>query len=390
MSEVSGSDQGLNLTSATAQLAERWNARGPEADDDAGNDAGRQELDSSRADLDNQERSEDDELRDALLSKDDDAGATDEERPEGGPDDEQQTDSATLESLDFDTIAADYGIDKNQLMQVLRHSVRSGDDEREVGMHELVMGYQRGREHETAMQTLTREREAFNADVQARTQRLDAVETQVNAALQMAASQQQLEIDAVNQQYSTVDWAQLRISNPAEFAARRQEYESALRGAAERRQQTEHQIATTVHELNAARETQRKEAIERGQRELPKLIPSWSDPKVAHAEGTELSAYLAAEFGASDEDVQSILDPRALRLAYDSWQLHKLRAAAAEARENNRAGGAKPAQPGRQQSPQFRRRRAQARRVNDADQRLRETGRQEDATAALSQRWANR
>lgn len=386
MSEQAAGD-GLNLTDATAQLADRWNNRAPE-EPDAGVEPAQVERADAQAERDDPPQSDVDELRDALLAAEQSDEVAD-EPDDDGPTNEQGAAEA-LERLDFDTVAADYGIDKNALMQLLKHPVRVGDDEREVGMHELVMGYQRGREHEAATAELNRRREAFDADVQARTQKLEAAETQVVVALQMAERHHALEVEAINAQYDNVDWQSLRTTNPAEFAARRTEYELALRGAADRRQQTETAIGSTVRELEAQRDAQRMEAIKIGRAEMPKLIPTWSDPNVAQAEGEELSQYLQAEFGASAEDIESILDPRALRLAYDSWQLSKLRGAAAEARKTKQGGTTKPATPGRSASPQFRRRRAQARRVNEADARLKQSGRQEDATRALSQRWSGR
>lgn len=286
--------------------------------------------------------------------------------------------------LTVDDLARDYGLDKNELMQRVRHPVKVGDEEKEVGLHELIMGYQRGREHEAAMAAVDRDRARWEADKTQKESLLNAAAAQLSTQSGILDRMFDQEESDLHARYDPTVMAQLRVTNPAEFSARSTEHQLALQAVQQRRSQAHEEIQRGQQQLSQVHSQQQAEQQANARQELVKLIPSWSEPEKFEAEGAELAQYLQREFGATEEQIAGIYDARILRLAYDSMQLNRLRSKASEVRK---APPAPVAQPGQQASPgaaRFRRKRAQ---VEQARQRLRETGKLDDASAALAERW---
>ena len=372
MSEVRNVREG-SVTDVAARLAARW----------AENTAGDAEVTEATAEPAETAPEAPQAATEEAAAPEVEAHGSDEE----GTDSEvEQVDHPTR--LDVDAMANDYGMDKNEFMQTVRQVVRVGDEETEVGLHELVTGYQRGREHQAQMDALERRQKAWEAEQSQKREALEHAGRSVAAVMDVVNNSFTAEEQSIHDRYGHTDWSRLRGENPGEYSARWTEYQTALAGVGQRRQAAEHQIAQGMQAMQAEQQKQYQERLERSRKELPRYIPAWSDAGVAQREAQELASYAKDVLGASDADIASIVDARALKLLHDSWTLHKLRAAGEEVK----AAPAKvaPAPPGRTVSPGFARRRTVRKQVESAEGKLRESGKLDDAASALSARWEAR
>ena len=127
----------------------------------------------------------------------------------------------------------------------------------------------------------------------------------------------------------------------------------------------------TEHERQE-QERQASAALEQARAQLPDLIPAWKDAKTAEKERPEIAKYLLSEGYAPDE-VNSVSDPRAVKLVRKAWLYDQLIAQKKQAKPVV----TKVTQPGASRKPS-----------SDIDRkkqmsRLQQTGRLEDAVGIL-------
>lgn len=161
--------------------------------------------------------------------------------------------------------------------------------EGEATLSELLATHQIGEASAERLESLKAEESAFKAD---RQQQMDAYSEQLNQA---AALVQGLEKQFTDQ-FSQVDWNELRQTDPAEFAAKQQE-----------KVQVEQQLGaykTQIHEsYNNQLNTQYQEILQRESGKILDRIPEWSDAELASKEKSGIREYLLTqEFDPSEID----------------------------------------------------------------------------------------
>ncbi len=146
------------------------------------------------------------------------------------------------------------------------------------------------------------------------------------------------------------------------------------REAAARLRQT---VAALIARDRAEAQHQTLRAIESGRTRLPELIPEWRDEATMRREAGAIRTMLAdAGFGA--DEIASLVDPRAVALLRDAWRWKQAEAAKPGLRR--KAAEAPSLRPGAVERAEG------GRREQDLSQRLRRSGRIEDAAALFRHR----
>lgn len=301
-----------------------------------------------------------------------------------GPIEDQEQELA--DRISVDELAADYGVDKNQFMTALRHTVSTKDGDQEVNLHEALMGYQRGKEHESQMQALEAQRKAFEAETSQKRAQLDGAMSQIQNTAKVVDSMFSQEEQDVQGRYSHTDWARLRASDPGEYSARWTEYQTALQSIATRRQGAYGELQTAANEIQNAQQQAMQERIQEGQKMLTKLIPSWTDEDTKAKEAPKVVKHLK-DMGVTDDELGRMTDARIYRLAHDSMRLRELLANADHVRTQAAAPKTAAVKPGVKTSPKTLRRRQARKETIAIRERLKKTGKQEDAVSALTSQW---
>ena len=163
---------------------------------------------------------------------------------------------------------------------------------------------------------------------QAADQRLDDAKTKAKTILEAAESKS----EALNEKFITadtllanlnnslqsnfeaVDWAKLRTKDPAEYAAKKRDFDD--RAAHIERMRTDAVAAYQSGQAERQQEAQKKQqdylTLE-GQK-LQDSLPEWSNPKTAKAEKKQIAEYLI-EAGYSQDELTAASDHRAIIMA---------------------------------------------------------------------------
>jgi len=150
--------------------------------------------------------------------------------------------------------------------------------------------------------------------------KLAEIESQSQAKIQQLDDLANIAWGDLNAQYQSIDWAQLRVEDPAEFAAKSQEF-----------QQRNAQIQSMFAQLQQQRTSQTQErnqtTLKNEGEKLLRAIPEWSDAGVAEKDRAAIRKF-AGSVGFSSDEVNTLSDHRAVvvlrkAMLYDQLQQTK-------------------------------------------------------------------
>ncbi len=250
-------------------------------------------------------------------SQDDDQTAddADEESSDQSGDSVQDADGDDNQDTEITTLAqlAEAPAVDEKLIAEPQHTFKADGSDVTVQLGELTAGYQRDANYRRQTQELAETRRALEADYAQRGQHYEGQLAQLGQVLKQG---EQLLVGEIN----TAEMQALRVSNPAEWAARREELQQRIQqvqGLYSYASQQYDQY-TTQQATNA--QAQLGELRRQEMENLQLAIPDWSD----EARG-KLSGYLDTSYGYSAEDLSNVFDSRLIVIAnkarlYDEMQ----------------------------------------------------------------------
>lgn len=289
-------------------------------------------------------------------TSEEEAPETDEEEVEDPAPEDDEADP------DDESASEDDETDADEAPREKTIRVKLDDEERDVPLKDLVLGYQRGQNYE---QKAARAREAQ--------EKADAILAEATQAR-----------DRYSQQLSTLegllsqedpDLQKLKEADPTRYLIATRDRDEALK-----RIQAEQ---ARVVEEQRKHEHQRylKWAQAEGAK-VPSLIPAWRDESRAKSEAPKVAAF-ARQMGFTDEEIRRGLGARELRVLRDAW-LHNEGRKVKDKKVPQRT--AKPVTAGKPQTKAESTGRAE----RDAFQRLKREGTAEAGVAALLARSKKR
>lgn len=358
------------ITGASARLAEKWSV----SEEGVSDDAPRDEADTADERVehleagDTSEHGTEDQLQEGL--------------EEGGEDDGGV---AYFTSIDDISDAAGYG--KNEFMQHMHVPVRdpATGESREVNLHELVQGYQRGTRHSEEMGQVEQARAQLQQqDSQLRQQwqqRFDTFKGDTAVATAYLEDQEK----AVDEHFQSVDWDRVRAENPGEFAALQTNWQQAKDQIQQARTKLREEYVAAATQHQRMVQEQRQTYIREQQAELVRRRPEWRDEGKRKADGAAIAEYLATSYAATPDELANMYDARYLDIAWKAMQYDKAKKGAADTTKSVQTQGGL-LRPGAGRARATGRPTLQ-RRASESRSRLQRSGKQHDAVAALSDRW---
>lgn len=176
------------------------------------------------------------------------------------------------------------------------YTVKVRGEEKQVTLRELQDGYSRTEDYRAKTAEVAEQRravEAKNAEIAARASQLDALLTQAP-------------FDPVLAEGQKTDWAALARDNPAEYVARKEQFES--------RQSYWRQVA---QHAQASRLQAAQAALAEGERRMAEMVPEWKDEAKRKELATGISKTLES-YGFKAEEYGQVSDPRILLVARDA------------------------------------------------------------------------
>ena len=292
------------------------------------------------------------------------------EEPEGEPTPEEETPSEvpiqTLQEL----------IEHNEYdpewVQSLKVPVKVNGQESAEPLAELVKSYQ-----------IRKATDAVLAEAKEKSKELDRQKSAFAESLQVTIAIREEESAALDELTKKTDWAKLRSDDPAEYSARKADIEDRRQKLEARKQKAvqSFQKAQQAHMEQVQNELRQRVQTESAQ--LLEKIPEWRDPEKAKVERTKLSEYLIGQ-GYTEEEIAQAYDHRlvvGLRKAM-LWDEHQAKSDVAKKKVAKVPKVLKPGAPKPKEQ-------ISREKVDQARQRLRSSGKLDDAYALLKARRGN-
>jgi len=237
-----------------------------------------------------------------------------------------------------------------------------------------------GKEHEVTLEDLTQSY-SFRAHNTQKSQELAAARQEADADAVAGRESREVygqRLQSLEQALASIypqepDWDTLEVEDPTRFATesakwtRHQQKMDALH--AERKRVYDEQVTDQTQQLEEYKADQSKRMME--------AIPEWSKPEVLKTEQAKVYSYAQDALGFSDDEINSIIDHRAVVAIRKAMLYDELKTKGRKVRKGQKSTGVL--------KPGTRRRRvkAGAKRTQAARRRLSESGSVRDASALL-------
>lgn len=275
----------------------------------------------------------------------------------------------TAEAVEDETVEAEETDEDEEETETPRYTVKVDGEEVEVDLPELLKSYSYTAHNTRTAQKLAEERKAFETEAKEARELIEQYRA-VLPKLEKAAEKE------LEDEFAGIDWKALRREDPAQFTELRAAYDvkqeqlAAVR--AEREAEQAKQQEEEAKEFNAA--------VQREHESLMSKVPEWKDEMKRNEELAKIAEFAQKTLGFAPEDLASMYDHRAilgLRLAYKGAQVEAnvegAKRKVSEARKSAAPGKGKDKNPN-PASDKF----------NSARERLKKSGREDDAAAALA------
>lgn len=241
--------------------------------------------------------------------------STDEEESESDDDDESEESEESDEEGD-DTWSSVLGVSEEKLSfdedgNLTGIKIKVDGKESTMKLDEVIAGFQTNRHNTQKSQALAEDRKAFDEErttsKQEYTSKLEQAE-QLNSILERK----------LLSDYEGVDWNNLRASNPAEYAALRQDYASKAqeiqhaKSVIDQEKQIEHQ------ELLVENQGRQIEYLKQQHGKMIENNPTWADESTRKKDMGALASFLEESYGFSDNDLKYVQDARLIELIKDA------------------------------------------------------------------------
>ena len=239
--------------------------------------------------------------------------------------------------------------------------------EMQVPLDELLSGYQRGSSFTQKSQALADERNAFGGQQQALAQ-----ERQTYASV-LQQLRQQMESAA----QPNIDWDTLERQDPLQYLKLKQ----MERDRGEQIQAVQEEQVRMQQLLQGQQSEELEKRLSQERTMVLEKIPEWSDSDLQADEQRKLLEY-GKTLGFSDEELGQIYDHRALIALRDAWRYNKLTNGEKIQTAKSKIGSAKA---GNKETS----RRVRSRKQKAMRQKLRDTGKVDDAAALFGELLAD-
>lgn len=236
------------------------------------------------------------------------------------------------------------------------YTVKVDGKEMQVPLDELLKGYSRTADYTRKTEALAHERKAFHAEAE------QVKEERAQYAQLLPALAQQLQASLPQQPNPA-----LRETDPLAYVLEKDKYEEAVG-----------RLNAAFSELQRVQAQQTEEQVKQlwasvaeGRKKLPDLIPAWKDEKAYERDRPKLREY-AKKLGYSDNEIDQAYDPRAVASLWKAMRYDELVArrpkpdVPLEKAIRPTTAVVAPAARGARQSQEARKRLAQSGRVEDA------------------------
>ena len=302
------------------------------------------------------------------------ASAPETPAPEAAPEPADESQPVQLSTLS--ELAEHLGVEVGDLYN-LRIPVSTGRGKEEVSLGEWKDAYQAAADYKRQAAELAEMRRDIEMQKQSYSSEAGQRLRQANALTEQAERMLTAEM-------GKVDWENLRVTDPAEYAARRQEYYERSAQIQATKSHVVQEAERLSQEARAEQAKRYADILSREAQALITAIPEWRDDEKGNQGRVEVREYLKSA-GFEDSEIANVADHRAVVLARKAMLYDKLQKESKVAAKKLVAIGSKVLTPGSPKSKAD----AGSDKLNKLRANLKRSGRIQDAAALLSERWSN-
>lgn len=177
-----------------------------------------------------------------------------------------------------------------------------------------------------------------NKSIALETARKDFEATRQSIATQMEQRVQGIESltktleDDLVSEYNSIDWDALRVQNPAEWTALRQEYADKANRIQKAQGLASEERNRILEEQQAIAKQEHAKHIEKEYEKVLADNPKWVDESVRIAEQAEIKDFLTSSYGFTEQEFAMVTDSRLVKLIQDAKK-YKLSSKQAESKK---------------------------------------------------------
>lgn len=363
-----GAEDRRSLHKATSDISERLFGREEEGQPDEEPEA-----------QDEVESQPEGELPDDLEASDEEVSDTEDDES-GEP--EEPTEWATLEEL-LEAGGADAAN--------LKTTITLDGEQVEVSVAELRQGYQREADYRRKTGELAQRTRQLEVEEKQRLEHIASLGQQAQATAAALEQVVQAAEAGVQQQYQHVDWQRLRHEQPAEYSAMWTEYQQAMANVGGLRQHVQQHVDQSLKAATLAHQTAFAKQQEANRNRLYELMPEWAEESRAKEDGDAMVSYVAKVFPETTQEELRAVDPRVLVCLHKARLYDEMQAQTKELKQQPREKLLRPVPPGSQRqgrplTAEQSRNLKRGREFRAAQQKLKKSGKLNDAAEALAQK----
>lgn len=185
-----------------------------------------------------------------------------------------------------------------------------------VKAEELIAGFQNNKAFTQKSQAFAEEKKAFDTEVA-------GVREEYAKRLHTVDSLNKYFENQLLEAYNGVNWEQLRVSNPAEYAATRQDYQAR----ALEFQQINDAILVDMDKARQEMQGKMQEAATEFRKQQRTIMvesnPTWADDKTYDSAISGVKNFLNDTYGFSGEEFESVMDARLVALVQDAQKFRE-------------------------------------------------------------------
>ena len=242
-----------------------------------------------------------------------------EESTESEESDETETEETTLEEVATEeepTWGAVLGIDEEKLNfddngNLTGVTVKVNGEVAQVGLNDLVSGYQLNKNVTQKSQALSEEKKQFDQQKEQAVQAFTAKLQEVQQLSTVIEKQLVSEFDGI-------DWEALRVQNPAEYAAARQDFAARAQEVQLIKETVGQELTQQQQQVSEIQQAQQTEYLKGQYEKMLENNPGWSDEKVYASDIDGMKSFCNEAYGFNDADFNLVRDARIIELIKDA------------------------------------------------------------------------
>jgi hypothetical protein len=213
------------------------------------------------------------------------------------------------ETDDTDGLAAfaeELGLDADKLAlnddgEIVVSLKVNGKDEK-VALKEAISQTQYSKANEEKARNLADERKTFESE---RTQVAEAYQAQLRQVQGLGEMLQ----SKLNQEFQSIDWDRLRVTDPAEWSAKQYEFQQRNQELQQAGMRLGQQMKAQQEQMSQVEAQQREQIVQAERQLMIDSNPAWADETVMKNDLSEIVEY-ARSNGFSDEELQDVIYSR--------------------------------------------------------------------------------